>query len=111
MSINLTLIFDKHQFSTVVAYDRLGFQFQDYDLFDKIKSITVPTHSPVMWYSDGGIYTTSHDSYGNVLTCLLAGQLAILLNNHVSIQNAWDQAIVEFVKSLPYDSRIILWWH
>jgi len=94
-----------------LAYDRLGLR-QDYSLFAAIKEQCKPKPIPedmgILWYENGGLKETTVDAYGKPLTYLTAGELGKVILPNTS---DWNKAIFDFIKTLPPETMIILWWH
>jgi hypothetical protein len=110
MSINLTLVFDQFGLGgDILGYSRLALQHQDYDLFDAIRAEATPMSVGVRWYGDEGLELCDLDPYGDKLTCISAFRLECRLAG-VEL-GPWDRAVLAFVKTLPRDARVILWWH
>lgn len=110
MSINLTLIFDRFAHgSPILGYNRLALGYQDYELFDQIKADAVPLSGGVDWYHGDGLEVVSKDLYGTPLTYMSAHTLAHHFANE-ELCDA-DAGVLAFVKHLPPDARIVLWWH
>lgn len=110
MSVNLTLVFDRFAHgSPILGYNRLALGYQDHELFDQIKADAVPLSGGMDWYDDDGLEVVSEDPYGAPLTCMSAFTLA----RHFASEElrGWDAAVLAFVKHLPPDARIVLWWH
>jgi len=61
------------------------------------------------WYGDEGIERTTTDSYGDPLFYVKAGDLAKAAGHWKG--SPWNEAAMAFVKALPADTPIILWWH
>jgi len=110
MSVSLACIFAKweHFPGRVLGYERLSLTYQDYDLFDRIKAEATPIDGMLMSYEDEGIKDRSDDPYGTPLTFLTAHRLAKHFDG-IGME-AWDMAVLAFVKALPPSTRVVLWW-
>lgn len=109
MSVHLTLVFDQYGLAgRIPAYTRMSLEWQDYDAFDRIKAEAVPLSNGIDWYDDDGLEERRDDQYGEPLTFLPAHAVA----RHLSAAplRCWDAAVLAFVKALPPDSRVVLWW-
>lgn len=114
MSVNLTLLPDYYELrdrNHMLAYCRIPVDGQYYLMWKEIKRHVVPVSVPVMNYSDEGVVTRTDDLYGEFLTCIYAAKLAILMEAYVPENNDWDRAVVQFLKTLRSDRKIVLWWH
>jgi hypothetical protein len=90
-----------------LLYSRLSLN-RDYELFDQIKELPViPVTGPVLWYGDEGLETRETDPYGDRLTWVNAFHF----HNVKGSENSENAAILAFVRTMPPDRRIYLWWH
>jgi len=110
MSLSLRFIFVKweHSPGRILGYERLSLSHQDYELFDRIRAEATPIDGVLLSYEDEGIKDRSDDPYGTQLTFLTAHRLAKHFEG-VEME-AWDAAVLAFVKALPPSTRIVLWW-
>jgi len=110
MSINLTLVFERYGINrdSLLAFERMRLDWQNYDAFDRLKADAIPLPIGVDWYDDEGLRHSTTDEYGAPLTYVSAHTLA----NHLSSAplRGWDAAALAFLKALPPDTKIILWW-
>lgn len=110
MSVNLTLAFDRHRLNgALLAHERIGLNWQDYDLFKLIAAEATPITEGVDWYEDEGIKRRFTDPYGDMLTYVTAHALGRHLSG-VRLAG-WDAAVLAFINALPPDTRVVLWWH
>jgi hypothetical protein len=111
VSINLTLVFDRYGFSrdSLLAFERMRLDWQDYEAFDRLKEDAIPLQNGVDWYGDEGLRHTTTDDYGAPLTYVAAHTLA----KHLSAAplQGWDAAALAFLKALPQDTKVVLWWN
>ena len=115
MSLSLTLIFENvpnfgDHGRHVLGHDRLHYGGFSRDRQEALAALATPLGRPLYVYEDGGLRATSEDPYGTPLTFITAHMLwrSKLLRH--SDTRPWDNAIDEFVRLLPPDTRIILWW-
>jgi hypothetical protein len=109
MGLNLTLSFERNKTGPpVLCSERHRLDLQDYDLFDRIKEDAVPLVGGVLWYDDDGIEETKEDCYGDSLTFILAHTLVRRIGD-IKL-GIWDSAVLAFLKSIPAETRVILWW-
>jgi hypothetical protein len=121
MGLNLTLLPLQNPRElvevSVSTYNRLRFD-RDYSLFGQIininkskpiiKPLAIPPQLWVEIYEDEGLNRTRTNNYDNGLTFVYAYELKKLkLSKNVS---AINRAIMAFVRKLPDDTPIILWW-
>jgi hypothetical protein len=107
MGLDLTLIPDRYYRnreadSKVLAYDRIQFR-RDTTLFDQILKLPATTSPIVISYEDDGLHETArlHEVTAGVLGSVIPdGPIA-----------PWNLAILAFVRHLPPDTLIVLWWH
>lgn len=115
--------------SCVLCYERIEFD-QDYVIFGQLHDFSewitkegmdskipqkphiIPKPIPLnLWlnlYDDDGLEKTREDRYGDELTFVFAKQLKHLKIRGTSAKN---KAIKAFIKLLPNDTPIILFWH
>lgn len=87
------------------GYDRLSFEREEH-LVDQIKSINRQLlDRPLLINDEGGRHIESRDAYGLPLRQCSAGALA-----HVSSGNDWNNAVLAFVRALPPQTAIVLYW-
>lgn len=113
MGLDLTLIFQTNPNSKCFhSTDKLSFT-RNYDLFDKIQKIKaepIPTEI-IFYYGDA---KTKIDSYGDALKYIKAGDLAKVEYIDEPWNDfflAYNKAILEFVRALPPETMIVLYWH
>lgn len=100
--------------------ERLSFD-RDYDLFSYIANcgrgsnqcicnpFPLPERKRFEYYTDEGIKGMTKDDYGAPLTYVLAGEFRdIPLSFYFSI---WNKAVLIFLKALPIEIPVVLWWH
>lgn len=110
MSLNLTLAFDRYGFDgPILCYERHRLDYQNDDWFDQIKAEALPLPDGVRWYDDDGLETATEDCYCESLTFMSAGVIA----RHLSTRalHGFDAAVLAYVKALPPETRVVLWWH
>jgi hypothetical protein len=83
---------------------------RDYAVWNLIEPVKrIPDGVRFSRYSDEGIEDRNDDQYGNPLTYITAGDLAIVkLHKQASL---WNQACWAFIRALPPKTKIVLWWH
>jgi hypothetical protein len=109
VSINLILVFDHYGFrGSLHAFDRLRLDFQNYEAFDRLKAEAVPLNDGVDWYEYEGLRHRATDDYDQPITYLAAHTLA----RHLAAEPlvGWDQAVLNFLQTLPPDTKVVLWW-
>ena len=90
------------------GYDRLGMH-RDPELFDQILALpSLELHRPLDWYGDEGIESLAADPYGNVLRFCQAGDLG---RTAPAFRSTWNEAVLAFIRALPPETEIVLWWH
>lgn len=115
MGVDLTICPERYpgMGGPILLHSRLDFDRRDYGLWEKLSAASTMLSEEVMSYEDEGIKTRSTDPYGDKLKFLTAEQFAQTWAAGVSPDplSDWDQGIIEFVKRLKPDRRLILWWH
>ena len=85
---------------------------RDYELQFQVKrcaSKLIPSTKRVQLYKDHGVSNTTEDAYGELLRYAEAGELAkCSLSKNAS---PWNRAAWEFIRNLPPETPVILWWH
>lgn len=86
---------------------------RDYSLQQRIKDAETPKPIPngttLSIYGDKGLYDATNDPYGDALTWIEAqafGSISI-----VTEYSHWNSAVVTFLKMLPPNTAVVLWWH
>lgn len=106
-----------------LGFERLSFH-RDYDLFEQIDSNgrqepdepiekvcnpqPLPEGVEFEWYGDEGVRKETQDPYGSDLTFVRAFEFHKV---DVSKSHPWNKCIIDFLKSLPAQTPIVLWWH
>ncbi|MGD2065618.1 MAG: hypothetical protein PVI43_00430 [Candidatus Bathyarchaeota archaeon] len=113
MGVSLTLVvnaFVKDD-NLPLAYERL-LTDRDYDMQDSIRNCGVVEFRQgrkLHWYDDEGLEDTDKDNYGDRLTSTRAKLIADAMAKYkLSPKN---RAVMEYMKALPPDTEIFLWWH
>ena len=109
MSMNLILGFDRYGIKgSVLCFERHRLDWQDYEAFDHIKAEAIPMPEGVHWYDDDGLQARNDDPYGNPLTWMPAHSLA----RHLACAplRGWDMATLAFLKAIPPETKVVLWW-
>ena len=112
---------ERDSFDWWLGHERLGFE-REYDLFEQIESRgrqepdepiekvcnpqPIPPHIKFEWYGDEGIEDRKENPYGEPLTFVRAFEFL-----KVQAKNPWNKCVVDFLKSLPPQTPIVLWWH
>ena len=85
---------------------------RQHELFESIQMLPakpIPAKKSVQVYDDDGIREVKTDPYGSPLTYLTAGEMSkARLPKGLT---DWNKGIMAFVKSIPSDTPVILWWH
>ncbi len=88
------------------------------ELFEEIKKLTaerVPTYFESHLSSEKDIETTHYgntqsDQYGDILTCLTVAELLKLAAHEAVLDNSVNRAIWAYIKELPSDTKVALYW-
>ena len=111
MGLSLTLLPERHSNAHwFLAYSRLPLMDMSWDFGRVISNASSPLRQKIDIYGDDGIESVMDDCYGDPLTYIHADTMAKLLEEMPS-EIPWDIAVLAFVKALPKDTRIVLWWH
>lgn len=104
MGIDLTLMpMNAHASFTLLPLDR------DYDLHDKIQALdSQPIPNGFVAYNGAGFTALPKDAYGDPIRYVLAGALRELAINSIHVRN---RAAWAYLKELPDDHQIALYWH
>lgn len=124
MGLDLTLIVNRFgdKFTDMfVATDRLSL-YRDYSLFAQLSPdieaeegdcvcdpLPVPKDWSVEWHDDDGLRRITTDAYGSPLTYLTARDFEPV--EFGAKAYPWNVAVVDFVKSLPGETQVVLYWH
>lgn len=110
MGIDLTVLpnrfYDQPGFGD--GYNRLEF-WRETELFDRIrelKSFPLESDRRFTYYSDDGIERTLTDAYGSHLEYVEAWEFI-----NVHSDNQWNNAVIQFLRSLPLKMPVVLYWH
>lgn len=110
MGIDLTVLpnrfYDQPGFGD--GYNRLEF-WREAKLFDRIrelKSFPLESDRRFAYYSDDGIEHTLTDAYGSPLQYVEAWEFI-----NVHSDNKWNNAVIQFLRSLPLQMPVVLYWH
>lgn len=117
MGIDLTLAPIKNAHgSWWLAYDRLRLD-RYYDLYrefgmDGYTSISVydVIVNQFDWYDDEGIVSDKLDPYGEKLKYFFSDEISKIDVNQLEL-STWNKAVIEFIKSLPKQTPVVLYWH
>lgn len=119
MGLDLTFCIIPENRDWWLGYDRLGTE-RDYALYSQISEIgrggsrpvmrprPVPPEADFMWYGDEGLQEKLEDPYGEPLTYVLALDFHKINLERVNDRN---RPVIEFIKMLPPQTRIVLYWH
>jgi len=113
MGIDLTLVVEAYikDDDYPLAYERLRTD-RNYDLHDSIKQCGVVEFRKgrkLHWYNDEGLEYTDEDYYGERLTSTRAKLVADAMAKHKLTPK--NNAVMQYMKALPPDTEIFLWWH
>lgn len=111
MGLDLTLLPHKHHHvsGTPFLCESLRMD-RDYDLFGRLRACPSREAGSVEVHSDDGWRRTDGDPYGDPIRYALAGDLAAVLPADVEV-SPWNAAVIAFVRALPADVPVYLWWH
>lgn len=112
MGLDLTLLPHKHHHLSGVPFLCESLRLdRAYALFDLI--LTAPRHfpgGPVEIHSDTGWDKCTANPYGEPIYYVKAGDLAAAIPAALST-SPWNAAVIAFVRTLPADVPVYLWWH
>ncbi|KXK08790.1 MAG: hypothetical protein UZ21_OP11001000345 [Microgenomates bacterium OLB22] len=74
----------------------------------KVQARPIPKRLWVGVYTDEGLQMTREDAYGEELMWLYAHELLATLS--LCVRNRWNKAIMAFIKAIPPETPIILYW-
>lgn len=115
MGLDLTLVPNRYPQigGWFLAYDRISLDRQ-YALFDAIRdqvdTFPLEDDTRFQWYGDEGLEDVREDPYGSPLRWCFAKDLS-KIRLSVEDLSAWNRGVVAFVRSLPPDTKIVLWWN
>jgi len=120
MGLDLTVApIQFHTMDWWLANNRLSFD-RNYALFSQIAPIgrgdgklvckpkPLPEGKRLDWYADEGCKQVTEDPYGTPLTYVPAAEFRKVKPKGT---NDWNKAILAFLKTLPPDTPVVLWWH
>jgi hypothetical protein len=90
------------------GYNRLAF-WRDSELFDAIQKLPSSPLKPEQnfaFYKEEGLDYSKTDAYGKPLQYVEAEQFA-----NIHSDNAWNEAVLAFLRSLPSKMSVVLYWH
>ena len=90
------------------GYNRLAF-WRDSELFEQIQKLPsslLEAERGFVYYDDEGLDDSKTDGYGQPLRYVEAGQFA-----NINSDNTWNEAVLTFLRSLPPEMPIILYWY
>lgn len=93
----------EYRFYAQISKEVMG---DEYDVKVVCDPKPIPKSLIVHVYEDEGIKIRKMDPYGDKLTYVTAGDLS-----KAKSESAWNQGILTFIKTLPEDMPVILWWH
>jgi hypothetical protein len=115
MGIDLTLMPDKWPGLSVhgapLGFDRLGLQCGHCDLFQELESVATVAPHGIYYYGDEGIARETENPYGRPVSFVTAGQIVKILDSIEWEWREWDAAVWAFIRALPPDRRVFLWFH
>ena len=97
--------------------DGLGHLINDGVHAKTLKTHPIPSKKDFRFYDDDGLKKRTTDPYGGKLRYVKAGKLAEFFedigeeNPNVTEFSEWNQGIMDFVKRIPSETPIVLWWH
>lgn len=113
MGLDLTIaVDDYHGLSTPSTYTRLAFHGRYYHLFDALEKQASPV-GKILWYGDDGLKEVTTNPYGTPILSIDADEMIALIDSHKNADElgTWDVAVVAFIRALPPDTAIYLWFH
>jgi len=113
MGLDLTLVVNAYRSddNMPLAYERLRLD-ANYKMFDSIKdagAVPLRANRELRWYGDEGIERRQDDPYGDRITSIRAKQVADAMSTHKLTDK--NIAVFAYMKALPPDTEIFLWWH
>jgi hypothetical protein len=123
MGLDLTAVIDRY--GTVpgmqalpLGYDRVSFQrHQEFFTLiqSKLETHPLPPGAELWWYGDDGLEKRTTDPYGVPLTWCWSSEFQKLDGvTLLELQRGltpFNGALLLFLKHLPPEVRIFLWWH
>lgn len=97
--------FPRHLTDTVLDVPRNS------ELFAQIRSLPSVRQLEGSCFFASSWETHHHDGYGNDLTSVTAGDLATLRESSELYFNPWLRAVFAYLRELPADTRVVLYWH
>ena len=111
MGINLTIAVDPYNMGTPYGNQQLSFRGRYYSLWSDLEKAADPIPA-IWWYKDKGLEKVTHNPYGSPILQITAGDMLKLIDQHEIPEKAkWDLAVVAFIRALPEDTDIYLWFH
>ena len=113
MGLDLTLLPHKHHHTGGVPLLCESLRLdRDYGLFGKLRACPSREAGALEVRCDSGWRTTQTDPYGDPIRYALAGDLAAVLVDVSSADvSPWNFAALAFLRALPADVPVYLWWH
>lgn len=98
-----------------LAYTRIGMERESL-LFDRIMELpSKPMPVPVKWYHDKGIKPETNDPNGKPLRFVLAKDLGTIADchhdNYYWCNSRTNMGALTFIRMLPPESIVVLYWH
>ena len=96
-----------------LAYCRFDLDGRWYDFQGELSGYATVLVGGLHWYSDGGLEVVTKNPYGNPITFVTAQKLIEVWDDCMKEKalGEWDRAIIAFIRELPGDHRIFLWFH
>ena len=111
VDLRLIIVHDKNR-RWWLANNTLGLD-RDYTLQAYIKNAERPKPLPdsvtLTVYGDDGVYDAKEDPYGDSLTWIESKSFGAV--PIVTEFSSWNSAVITFLKMLPRDTAVVLWWH
>ena len=114
MGVDLTLVPVVYpNVDWILAYTRIEMRGRWYGLWECLTKLSKPLNHEISWYGDEGIKKESETPYGKPLTWVTAEQFikAVKIAKCKKDMVDLDKAAVAYVRALPPDMKIILWFH
>lgn len=111
MGVDLTVVVAKWETEglPLLGYNRMTTD-RDYNLYEAVNALNQRELQGVMrWYGDEGIEDMTDDAYGGKLMYVFADDLAGCFLDQC--RSPWNQAVGQMLKSLPKETKIVLYWH
>lgn len=111
MSVDLTLMVDPYESGgSYFGYVQMPLKRNSASLFDGLTTSAVHLSVPLLMHQDEGLTKRQNDAYGKPLLAIQAGIVAQHLGRQRDL-TPWDQAVLAFIRALPADKQVVLYFH